>query len=404
MLTYVKSGEMPTQLRGPVPVDRYGIPRYWGTIASLLLSAGLADGTLRKELGDLDHFYSATDELLGDGGLDAALAALDTAALVRSLEAYFIRLKGKERITAASERRWQAALRFVIDISERVGKSSANYSRLAQVNSAIGDIRLTCSNLHLGVRRRAERIRSLPAAVVEVLYEILDPASSKNPFRTEAVRWRVYLTFWLMLHLGLRRGETLLVSADCLKSEFDPKTEKDYFWIAVRFNEYEDDLRYSRPSLKRATSLRYLKVGRQTAKLIDAYAENFRGRPGHSFLLNSQKNKPLSTEAITNNFHSITATLPPSALKALKDHTGQEAISPHDLRHTCAVFVLNQYLSQCDMTEALQRMRTYFGWSLNSTMPLRYAKEVFEDRLATVWKDEFEERISLIRSLKEVQK
>lgn len=51
------------------------------------------------------------------------------------------------------------------------------------------------------------------------------------------------------------------------------------------------------------------------------------------------------------------------------------------------------------MDDALQRMRAFFGWSRTSEMPLRYARTVFEDRLASVWKDEFDERVSVLRSL-----
>lgn len=36
-------------------------------------------------------------------------------------------------------------------------------------------------------------------------------------------------------------------------------------------------------------------------------------------------------------------------------------------------------------------------------MSLRYARTVFEDRLACVWKDEFDERVSVLRSLLQLQ-
>ena len=51
------------------------------------------------------------------------------------------------------------------------------------------------------------------------------------------------------------------------------------------------------------------------------------------------------------------------------------------------------------MDEALQKLRTFFGWAKQSTMPSRYARAVFEDRLANVWNDAFDERVNLLRAL-----
>jgi hypothetical protein len=51
------------------------------------------------------------------------------------------------------------------------------------------------------------------------------------------------------------------------------------------------------------------------------------------------------------------------------------------------------------MDEALQKLRTFFGWSKASTMPSRYARAVFEDRLAGVWNDAFDDRVALLRAL-----
>jgi hypothetical protein len=51
------------------------------------------------------------------------------------------------------------------------------------------------------------------------------------------------------------------------------------------------------------------------------------------------------------------------------------------------------------MDEALQKMRTLFGWSRNSDMPLHYARAVFEDRLANVWNNAFDDRVAILRAL-----
>ncbi|MBN3794124.1 helix-turn-helix domain-containing protein [Burkholderia sp. Ac-20392] len=76
---------------------------------------------------------------------------------------------------------------------------------------------------------------------------------------------------------------------------------------------------------------------------------------------------------VSKIFAQISLRLPLSVLKELKDRTGKRSITPHDLRHTCAVMRLHQLLEQGDaMDEALQKLRTFFGWSKTSSMPSRY--------------------------------
>jgi hypothetical protein len=82
------------------------------------------------------------------------------------------------------------------------------------------------------------------------------------------------------------------------------------------------------------------------------------------------------------------------------DQTGHDSVSPHDLRHICAVVRLNQLLSTgVEMASALEQMRAFFGWSRDSDMPLRYARAVFEDRLASVWNTKFDDHVEVLRSL-----
>ncbi|WP_438591077.1 hypothetical protein, partial [Klebsiella aerogenes] len=77
-------------------------------------------------------------------------------------------------------------------------------------------------------------IRALPALVVEDLYAQFDPQSTRNPFRTASARWRNLLIFLLMLHLGLRRGEVAVLSANALKDDFDPRTGATRYWLDVQ--------------------------------------------------------------------------------------------------------------------------------------------------------------------------
>ncbi|WP_312992986.1 tyrosine-type recombinase/integrase [Achromobacter animicus] len=206
-----------------------------------------------------------------------------------------------------------------------------------------------------------------------------------------------------MLHQGLRRGEVLLLPVDAIKSAYDIGTQKTRHWLNVQANEREHsavDPRYSRPSIKTAHAIRQVPVSDLTANLVQAYAENYRRHPSHSYLLNSQAGLPLSTETLTKLFARISRSLPRITLQEIRERTGKESVTPHDLRHTCAVMRLHQLLEQGDaMKEALQKLRTFFGWSRTSSMPYRYARAVFEDRLAGVWSDAFDDRVTLLRAL-----
>jgi integrase len=400
MLTKVRATAYPG-FGGPMLVDTLGVPRYWATVWMSFLPPDLAPSTLGKKLTHLDSFYQHSDHSLGLGGLDDALADLNVEALRSALEAYFLSLRNQFAVTPATEERWQAALHFVIETVQRLTRSSLAMQQLDSLRDRLLNVQLLNSHLHVGRRRRPERIRSLPAEVVEALYQMLDPESPSNPFVDLASRWRVYTIFMLLLHQGLRRGELLSFPVDVIKSAFDRKQQRIRYWMDVRYNQYEsEDPRYSTPGIKNASSIRQIPVSKPTALLVQEYVMNYRGKPDHSFLISSKNQRPLSTEGITKIFQKITASLPNHLRKLLMDMTGEESISAHHLRHTCAVVRLNQLLtSGVEMTDALERMRPFFGWARNSDEPLRYARTVFEDRLASVWNDSFDEQVAILRNL-----
>lgn len=285
----------------------------------------------------------------------------------------------------------------------RLSKSNLPLSQIHEIEGKLNRLTLLYQQLRIGKKRQQEIIRSLPAGVVEELYSMLDPESSSNPFGNKHTKWKVYVVFITLLHQGLRRGELLLQPADAVKSEFDKKFNKDRFWLSVVYNPYEeDDPRYSKPGVKTPSSIRQMPVSALTANIVQEYVENYRGKVNHSFLISSQKGKPLSTEALTCIFKKITLNLSKVALHELKQRTGKESITPHDLRHTCAVVRLNQLLERGKaMDEALQEMRTFFGWSRTSDMPQKYARAVFEDRLAGIWNNVFDDRVSMLRAIPE---
>src|SRR5690606_6010354 len=192
-------------------------------------------------------------------------------------------------------------------------------------------------------------IRALPSIVVMELYEIFEPLSYINPFRTAREKFRNYLIFLLLLHLGLRRGEILLLGLDAFHSEFDPSTGREFFWLIIDYVQSDvdenDDLpdpHVPAPSLKNNHARRLLPMSMDLFAATAVYVAGHRRSWRWPHLLIAQKGAPLSTRRLNEIFEIATVRLTPEARAALKAR-GKETIEPHDLRHTAAVRRLSGY-------------------------------------------------------------
>ena len=175
----------------------------------------LAESTQTGKLRYIEDLYQHADRILGPNGLDDALADIDDGALADVLESWFVSIRNRPRVTRADELRWHAGLGFVTDVLTWLSRSRIPDDRLRGIEARLHRLSTLYSQLHVRKSRQVETVRSLPASVVEALYDLLDPESSRNPFRHAKTRWRIYIAFVLMLHQGLRRGELLLLTADC---------------------------------------------------------------------------------------------------------------------------------------------------------------------------------------------
>lgn len=384
---------------GHVLTDSLGMPRYWATAWCLLVGGSLAESTLKKRLSNIEAFYLHVDSDRQLGFLDDAVGRQDLPLLEELLESYFVSLRNVPEVGATAEQRWRDAVGFTREISERLSRTPELSERFADLTIRLERLDRLYGQLRMTRKTTPHFARALPASVMSELYDAVLPGSKSNPFKTDATQWRAYAAFLLLLHQGLRRGEALSLPADFLKSE-QTKSGRQ-FWLNVRTNEYEDDdTRHSTPSIKTTSSIRQIPVSPATAMALFAYLENFRGRQGHSFFLSSAKNQPLSAEGINYFFKILSASMSGVNMKILKERTGMSSISPHDLRHTAAVIRMKQLLSKGDpMPEALQKMRSFFGWAVNSSMPQLYAKAAFEERLSKVWSDEFDDRTAMLMEL-----
>ena len=396
-------------LEPPLLLDDIGLPRYWATVRAAVSSRDLAVSTETKNLRHIEALYVFADDLKYQGFLDDTLTQCDFGELGSLLEAYFISLKNRPKLTDSAQKQWRTGLSFIRDVVTGLGKNAAAHSGLAHVEAQLLRLDAAYSQLKIQKRRRPATLRALPAEVVSWLYETLDPESPTNPFKRQITRWRVFTAFVIMLHEGLRRGEMLLLPVDAVKTGFDSKTQCDRHWINIQSLETDDkeagvkvnvDKRFNKPSIKTSDSIRQIPVSKLTANVIQSYADNYRGKPDHPFLLNSQKNLALSHESLTTYFTRISAQLPASVRKLLHDRNNKESIEPHDLRHTCAVVRLNQMLAEgTSMAVAVPGLRAFFGWSIDSDMPMRYARAVFEDRNANIWARIQDDRIELLQAI-----
>lgn len=384
---------------GYVLTDDTGIPRYWATAWCLLIGGSLAESSLKHRLSNIEALYKHSELDHPFGFLDDALSGQNLPVLEELLESYFVTLRNVPEVDATAEQRWREAVAFIREMSERLSRTPELSERFADLGIRLERLDRLYGQLRMTRRTTPHFVRALPASVMSELYDAVLPGSMSNPFKTEAAQWRAYAAFLLLLHQGLRRGEALSLPADFLKSE---RTKLGMqFWLNVRTNVYEDDdPRHSTPSIKTLSSIRQIPVSQATATALFTYLENYRGRQNHSFFLSSAKNLPLSAEGLNYFFKILSASMSTATMKILNDRTGMTSISPHDLRHTAAVVRMKQLLVKGDpMPEALQKIRSFFGWAANSTMPQLYAKAAFEERLSMVWGDAFDDRTAMLMEL-----
>lgn len=390
---------IPPALTGWTLLDAYGRPRYWAAVWAAMDGARLQNATLAEHLRAIEALYLSVESQTGSDCLDRLIAELDFDGLESALESHFVSQRNRAMQSASTAQNWRIAVAFVSTCVNRLAKSADQ--RVGNIHSRLLRLDQLYTALQMPRAKRPETVRALPAAVVEDLYEVLTPFSPRNPFRTERLQWRNFAIVLLLLHQGLRRSEILALSADAIKQESIPGQQTMRCWLDVTENAYEPtDPRAEAATLKNRYATRQMPIASNLTELIENYRNNYRGKLAHSYLFASQAGAPLSKRSINAVCTMLSHSLKPSAIKELTRLRSISCIRPHDFRHTCAVMRLRQFVDAgTDMDTALQKLRVLFGWSRNSTMPQRYARAYFEERLATVWQDAFEVHIDALRRL-----
>lgn len=232
---------IPASLRGPACTDEMGIPRYAATIWLDFLNAHRAAATREKQALAISQLYHDAELLIPPVDLDQALMTADLACLRRLMSSALVGHQSR-----SSGRRWVLQKRFVFGVLDMVNGVGAR-----DLSQDLKRLQQSYSQLRAAPKgsTSSSQIRSLPAIALEDVFEVVNPESPRNPFRTAANRWRNYAMVLMLFQLGLRRSELLLLTPDSLQNEFDFRTGREIFWISVHPPAHEDR-RASSPQLK----------------------------------------------------------------------------------------------------------------------------------------------------------
>ena len=188
-------------------------PRYWAAVWSFLEGAHLTENTLRKKVTEIDATYKSFEAQSGWDCLDDRLFSFDLDKIEKFATGFFTLQQNltaqKQRITNNA---WRFSRTFLTEILRRLASNGTEPSLAEERMARLRAFERNMSWLKVSeVRKKVQVIRALPSLAIEELYEIVDPADSRNPFRTETAKWRNFCLILAMLHQGLRRSEALLL-------------------------------------------------------------------------------------------------------------------------------------------------------------------------------------------------
>ena len=375
-------------LLGPYCADPFGVPRYSATIWIDFLNGHLASSTRGKYAAAANALYHQAERMAPPIDLDAALLSADLSSLEAVLSANL--LSGADSLNGQS--RWRLSKQFVFSILENVVRSDT-----AELGRELRRIKRLYAQLRPPGRRPNVRLRAIPAVALEELYEVFRPDSVRNPFRTDALKWRNFVILLVLTQLGLRKGEVLSLSVSALQTEFDEKAGGLRHWLSIDGSLLQQDTRARQASLKNGPAMRQLPISLALLTALDTYVSQFRGDPPHAFLFSSLQDGPLAASTLDQIIATAVDCLSVDAVDAIRRHADGK-LSAHSFRHTAAVIRLQRFMSSgMEHDEAIRRLRPFFGWSRDSEMPFHYARAYFDPRYAQLWDEDFEASLAALR-------
>ena len=363
-----------------------------------LIAHKYSKGYLRRKLAAIEVFYKFSEEAHPRASVDEILIDIRIETIESRLKSFLAFLQNRQSITGFDQSRtWKTVLDFTTSILDFLAQLGARKAPSSMISN-IRHLERMYAFLRPARKVRPYKLRSLPSPVVEELCDLASPGNERNPFRNSKAQKRNFAIFLLLLHQGLRMGELLTLRTDAVNQEYDPNKKVDRYWLNV-IPPNIHDVRMRPPSLKNQGSVRQLPLSENVATILLDYAINWRGRCSHGFLFESRNHRPLSLRAVGYTIERLGENLSDSSKHLLKDSYGKTSLSLHDFRHTCAIIRLRGFLDRgIEMNEAEMLLRAFFGWSRNSSMPRLYAKAYYDERLQTVWDNEFDSRTEILRS------
>ncbi len=391
---------LPADLQTSIVLDDHGVPRFWSTVWLDTFKTRLANSTRTRYCKNLSQLYEYSDELYGTRSLDRAITNLDFDQIEWIVSGFLQRLRRHHYAAGRSPTGlpdiWRVCKEFLFTLLEYLTPSNSEPSLTAlllrlQHRLQLYDQLTVTAQFPLTVA-----IRVIPATVLCELAVVFAPGSTENPFKSADQQWRNWLLFKLYLSLGLRRGEALLLDADCIKHEkvLSSTGVQEVAWLTTFNSQSQDnDPRYSKPALKTPFSRRDIPVSRELLSIFDTYTRNFRPSSKYPQLLISRTGRPLSSARVNSIFSRAKGSLSNTSQATLDKHHSV-TLSPHSLRHTAAVYRIRAYIEQgFSLDHAVEKLRVFFGWAPNSQMPRLYARAYFESSHQQIWTESFDDFI-----------
>lgn len=342
--------------RYPILMDRDGMPHFLATlwVTAKLRSMGLTVNTISARLAVLKWFFQweikEQRDLFSEFQQGQFLRDTDIDKIKSHLSIDIAHLKGlsshkqtRNKIVGIN------SSPQLIKVTPSVGRNNI-YNRLTAVAGYLDFIAkvatqyttnpsLTAEIKNMFQRLMAKRPKgkgnnvlrkiddkNLPDGLIEEFMAVAHYDHPKNPFKHITTRKRNHLMFILLEELGIRRGELLSLTMGANMQLFGPDK---FIWVR-RSHDDVNDHRKKQPVAK--TRERMLPIKDETAKLIDEYIKNVRGKTPHSgkhgYLFITHHKCPSQGKPISvSTFDTIIVP----AMKSVDERF--KAIHPHYFRH-----------------------------------------------------------------------
>lgn len=271
---------------------------------------------------------------------------------------------------AQAESRINSIKRYLSYLYENLGDER---SKFAQIDRMKKRLNLGVREIKPAWKKRKNITNGLSQNQVDIILCRLHFNSADNPWpKSEAIRVRNYMIFFLLFELGIRRSELLGIKLE------DINWRANQLQIIRRHND-PDDQRKVEPLVK--TNERILPVPDHLMTLILLYKENFRiskTSKKHPYLLVSHgrgDGSPLSIKALDQIFVRIRTIIP--ELKGVTPHSFRH----HDVYKT--IQAIERSTEGKPVEERMERERrillSKYGWSDSSKMPDLYGQRYYQE-------------------------